>query len=76
MTDDKTGKKPGGRLDNPLPEPVAGRRQELEFPIMDTGDGKWPHLSDASQFEFGEDLRDAREDDFDIRISDADDFDI
>ena len=69
-------KEPVRKLDNPMPEPVRGSRKELEFPITDTGDGKWPELADSAQFDDGEDLRDAREDDFDIRISDADDFDI
>lgn len=68
-------KENNNKIDNPLPEPVEGRRVEMEFPITDTGDGKWPPLSDTTDLENFDDRRDVMDDDFDVHISDTDDFD-
>lgn len=64
------------KIANPLPDPVKGRRQELEFPIQDAEDGEWDKLAVGADFPDPEDLEDAREDDFDVRISEGDDFDL
>ena len=64
------------KIHNPLPDPVKGRRQELEFPIQDVEEGEWDKLADQADFPDPEDLKDAREDDFDVRISAEDDFDL
>lgn len=64
------------KIANPLPDPVQGRRQELEFPIQDAEDGEWDKLAAFADFPDPEDLADAREDDFDVRISEGDDFDL
>lgn len=64
------------KIPNPLPDPVPGRRDELEFPITDAEEEQ-PQggIALSGDFPDREDLRDAREDDFDVRISDFDDFD-
>ncbi len=64
------------KIHNPLPDPVKGRRQELEFPIQDVEEGEWDKLAEKADFPDPEDLKDAREDDFDVRISEEDDFDL
>lgn len=65
-----------GRLQNPLPDPVPGRREVLEFPITDGEEDRTSALAASSaDYPDREDLEDAREDDFDIRISGNDDFD-
>ena len=64
------------KIDNPFPDPVQGRRQELEFPIQNVEEGDWDKLADTMDFPDPEDLKNAREDDFDVRISEEDDFDL
>ena len=81
---------PGGEsaaLDNPLPDPVTGRRSEMEFPITDfdeplpdgrTQDGSSgePSGGDCENPEDCLPVEAQQGDDFDYPVDESDDFDI
>ncbi len=63
-----------GKLHNPLPEPIQGRREEPDFPIQDVSAADW-NTDSRRQAESA--LKPIRtEDDFDVAISEDDDFDL
>lgn len=68
------------KINNPLPDPVPGRREEPEFPITDGEDhreeGREWRIAVSPDYPDSLDLRDAREDDFDVRVPENDDFDL
>ncbi len=63
------------KLHNPLPEPVQGRRQELNFPIQDVGDAEW-EIGSCEESRDVLQKETADTDDFDVTISEDDDFDL
>ncbi len=63
-----------GKLHNPLPEPVQGRREEPDFPIQDVSASDWNIDSREGSEPAQKMIR--TEDDFDVAISEDDDFDL
>jgi hypothetical protein len=63
------------KLHNPLPEPVQGRRQELNFPIQDVADAEW-EIGSCEESRDVLQKETADTDDFDVAISEDDDFDL
>lgn len=53
------------KIDNPLPEPEKRPHRPMEFPIRDVDKADEEKL-----------MADEKEDDFDLRIMDDDDFDV
>ena len=64
-----------GKLHNPLPEPVQGCRKEMDFPIQDISSADWNPESREEEDTASVRIT-AQKDDFDIAISEGDDFDL
>lgn len=75
----------GEKLHNPLPDPIQGRRDEMEFPLDEKEPGDWDTSDTTSSEGTSTEAADANasaasaavaEDDFDMQIAEDDDFDV
>ena len=72
------------RIHNPLPEPVQGKREDLTFPIQDIDSVDWNTANSGDIKETGARQQEGsaalpvndKTDDFDVQISEGDDFDL
>ncbi len=66
------------RIPNPLPDPVQGKREQLEFPFQDVSPLDWKGKAQQTMETAAETMQSSgnNADDFDVQISEDDDFDL